>query len=288
MVRWIKRSSVWLAVVGGSLGTGQAQVLFDGSLAILPAAQGWDYAALPGTTELTTAGGTTWLDTLALRNEQAGLARLAPEALDRDQGFAVEFVVRVEAEEHVSPDRAGFSVIVLDREARGIELGFWEDRVFAQADQPLFTHAEEALLDWSEGPLTLSLVFGSAGYRLFAEGEEQLSGPIRDYSAFTGFFDVYETPNFLFFGDDTTSAAARVELQRIALIRPPEVVVQVSSTTGRASLSWLGVAGTSYGVEATEDLRSWRRLTTVVSENDHFTFDLPASEAARFFRVSHP
>lgn len=267
---------------------GRAQVLFDGSLAVAPAGQGWDYAALPGTAELTTSNGTTRLDTLALHNEQAGLARLAPAALDRETGFAIDFVVRVEAEEHVSPDRAGFSVIVLDQQARGIELGFWQDRVFAQADEPLFTHAEEAALDWKPGALSFSLGFGQAGYTLHVEGQPLLSGALRDYSAFIGLFDVYETPNFLFFGDDTTSAAARVELRRIALVGPVRLSLAPSPEAGVVRLSWEGVAGTGYGVEASSDLLHWNRQATVTSNDADFAFDSPARESAAFLRVSHP
>lgn len=288
MLHRIQHSSVWLATAGIFLSAGQAQVLFDGSLAVPPSERGWDYVALPGTAKLTTAGGTTRLDTLDLRSEQAGLARLAPVPLNRDQGFAVEFIVRLETEEHVSPDRAGFSAIVLDQEAHGIELGFWEDRVFAQADTPLFTHAEEAALDWSHGALNCSLSFAPTGYALFVEGEKRLSGPVRDYSAFTGFFDVYETPNFLFVGDDTTSASAAVELQRIALITPVALRLSHLPATGGGSLNWLGVPGTRYGVEASDDLRSWSRVATVVSENEDFTFDLSSKEPARFLRVSYP
>jgi hypothetical protein len=273
-----------LPVVGG-----QSQVLFDGSLAVPPAEQGWDYAALPGTAEWTTTDGSTWLDTTALRNEQAGIARLAPVALDRAFGFAIEFVVRVAEEEHSSEDRAGFSVIVLDQEARGIELGFWEDRVFAQADEPLFTRAEEASLDWSAGALRFSLVFQQTGYTLHRDGVLLLAGLLRDYSAFTGFFDVYETPNFLFFGDDTTSAAAKAELRRIALIGPVQLSLERSASEGGAvSLRWEGVPGTGYGVERSNDMQEWDRLATVTSDDADFAFDLPEEDATGFLRVRYP
>ncbi|MCB1128798.1 MAG: hypothetical protein KDM81_20040, partial [Verrucomicrobiae bacterium] len=264
----------------------RAQVLFDGSLTVPPAEQGWDYVALPGTAVWTNADGTTWLDTLALRNEQAGIARLAPMALDAQSGFAIDFTVRLEAEAHVSADRAGFSVIVLDREARGIELGFWQDRVFAQADDPLFTHAEEGPLDWSAGPLDFSLGFSREGYRLFVDGESLLAGPLRDYAAFTGLFDVYETPDFLFFGDDTTSASARVELRRIALVGPVRLSLAASrAEPGSVSLAWEGVVGTGYGVEISTDLQAWTRLATVTSADAHFAFDLPAQESTGYLRV---
>lgn len=49
---------------------------------------------------------------------------------------------RLAQETHNRPERAGFSVILLGADRRGIELGFWRDQVFAQADQPLFTRGE--------------------------------------------------------------------------------------------------------------------------------------------------
>lgn len=62
---------------------------------------------------------------------------------------------------------------------------------------------------------------------LFAKGgsltqkSSILKGSLRDYTAFTGAIDPYETPNFIFFGDNTTSAKANINF-RSASITVPE------------------------------------------------------------------
>jgi hypothetical protein len=87
----------------------------------------------------------TILGTTPQRTDYAGYcakSRLyAP--LDRMHGYQVRFTAQVVAESHVSNDRAGFSLLVTGSDKRGIELGFWENEVWAQAggsSQP-FTHA---------------------------------------------------------------------------------------------------------------------------------------------------
>ncbi len=94
--------------------------------------------------------------------------------------------------------------------------------MWAQNDNPLFTHGESATFD------TTAAGAGAAGtvrYRLSVLGDRYWlfnvgagdvatplldNQPLRDYSAFVGPIDPYETPVFLFLGDDTTSARASV------------------------------------------------------------------------------
>lgn len=54
-------------------------------------------------------------------------------------------------------------------------------------------------------------------YTLSANGTSILTGPLRDYSSFEGFPDPYQTPNFLFIGDNTTSAQARIRLGYVSV-----------------------------------------------------------------------
>ena len=63
--------------------------------------------------------------------------QLMPQ-LDRTAGYTVRFTAQVQEELHNNNNRAGFSVIVLSSDLKGIELGFWEDQVWAQADMPRF------------------------------------------------------------------------------------------------------------------------------------------------------
>ena len=70
-------------------------------------------------------------------------------------------------------------------------------------------------------------------YTLTANAEPLLTGPLRDYSAFAGFPDPYETPNFLFLGDNTTSAQARVRLRFVSVTGTEPVV---PANTGEISV----------------------------------------------------
>ena len=96
------------------------------------------------------------------RRELAGLfvTPLSPlPELDLKRGFSVELTLRLVKEVHGKSDdnhdgrddRAGFSLIVLDQHSKGIELGFWEDRVWAQDDgKRLFSQAEGADVDTTQ------------------------------------------------------------------------------------------------------------------------------------------
>jgi hypothetical protein len=135
------------------------------------------------------------------------------------------FAAQVLTETHADNDRAGFSLIVLSSDLQGIELGFWTNRVWAQEGGPepdLFTQAEGVSFAVTN-PVTYTLAITSGGYTLAADLVPILSGPLRDYTAFSGFPDVYETPNFIFLGDDTTSARASVRFAYVAVIPPNRV-----------------------------------------------------------------
>lgn len=217
------------------LGARLPLVLYDAALGGTPDAQGkLVYRASPGAVATQAfADGATTLDTMASTADAAGYfgnPRRVP-ALDRAAGFALSFVVQVVAEEHAGSDkngdgvgdRAGFSVIVLGNDRRGIELGFWLDQVWAQADgaaEPpagtLFTHAEHAPFDTTQlSAYTLTLQ-GDA-YDLSSGGRSILRGPLRDYTAFEGPVNPYRTPNFVFLGDNSGSARATIQLTFAAL-----------------------------------------------------------------------
>ena len=155
--------------------------------------------------------------------------------LDRTVGVRVNFTLQVDSEAHTNNDRAGFSVIILDKDAQGIELSFWENEIWVKGDDAtggLFKHGEgiafgtSALTDYQ-------VIFMGDKYTLTANAELLLTGPLRDYSAFAGFPDPYETPNFLFLGDNTTSAQARVRLRFVSVTGTEPVV---ATSTGAISL----------------------------------------------------
>ena len=180
------------------------------------------------------AEGCTILDSMASQPDAAGYfadPRTLP-ALDRNSGYALRFSVQLVSEYHADSDkdgdgvgdRAGFSVIVLSSDTKGIELGFWEDQIWAQeqgaAEPPagtLFTHAESARFDTTGRMLAYTLAVRADSYELSSDSVTLLRGRLRDYTAFDGPVNPYRTPNFIFLGDDTGSARALIKLVYVAL-----------------------------------------------------------------------
>lgn len=162
--------------------------------------------------------------------------------LDPARGFSVSFALRLRDEDHdggTTGQRAGFSIILLAKDLTGIELGFWEDQVWAQSG-PDFQRAESAVFDTTVGTPTYALTIETNRYRLTADGVALLTGPTRNYSAANPFPDPYNSPNMLFLGDDTGSAAADFTLGRV-LLTPDLAAAPVPPTPLLllAPLGWL-------------------------------------------------
>ncbi|MFN0163253.1 MAG: hypothetical protein ACKVQQ_18660, partial [Burkholderiales bacterium] len=68
-------------------------------------------------------------------------------ALDRNAGFTLSLGFRILEESHSgNPNRAGFSVILVGQDLKGVEIGFQNDRIFAQNDgAALFTAGENTV-----------------------------------------------------------------------------------------------------------------------------------------------
>jgi hypothetical protein len=220
---------ICLAIGGAGASAATAPtVLYDGAKNNRPDDQGFTFLAVPSVSP-TAAGGATILDTARNKNIFAGyFSKPTPQlVLDRAAGYTISFSVQVELEDHTGSDRnkdgvddrAGFSVIVLSSDTRGIELGFWEDRIWAQqggSGSTLFTQAEGAPFDTQSARVAYLLKVQGDSYALSSDGTPILSGELRDYSAFNGFPDPYETPNLIFLGDDTSSASAKIQLAYVA------------------------------------------------------------------------
>ncbi|MCA9294313.1 MAG: hypothetical protein KDA20_10910 [Phycisphaerales bacterium] len=223
----------WSALLAASA---HGVVLYDGSLATLPSQQGWRYFTNPiigAHATQTQAAGLTTLNTASVRTEQAGYFSEVPgfgmhpamPVLDRHAGFIVNVDLRIVSEGHNARDdngdgvndRAGFSLIIVTEDLAAIELGFWQDQVWAYDDDAtdpadLFTHAEGAPLDTTAQLRRYSLCMRGDRYALSADGALILTGNLRDYSAFSGALDPYEIPSFAFIGDDTGSADSVSEI----------------------------------------------------------------------------
>jgi hypothetical protein len=217
-----------------SLVDGKTLVLYDAASGTIPDPSLMGYTAFPpDAVSLTYSDGVTILDTTSGGMDayagwvSSGATIEGFPVLDRAAGVQVNFTLQLESETHDNQSRSGFNVIVLDKDARGIELGFWSNEIWAQNDDTsggLFTHGEGATFDTTAGLIEYQLTLNADSYTLTANGVPILNGPIRDYSRFEGFIDPYETPNFLFLGDDTTSAQSRVRLRFISVTGTEPVV----------------------------------------------------------------
>lgn len=225
--------------------------LYDPARGGLPESQGrLRYAALPPPVDARTAfdGSSAVLTTTTDLAELAGWSidpALVP-ALDRHVGFTLRFTLQVLEERRLPSDdngdglddRAGLSVTLLANDRRGIELGFWEDRVWVQeggVEPDLFTQAEGAAID-STQPAVYALTIRGDRYTLDRNGITVVSGPLRDYTAFSGPIDPYETPNFIFLGDNTSRAGAKARLGTVKLdigarVMLPLIVSPASAST---------------------------------------------------------
>lgn len=202
-------------------------ILYDGSITnSLPGNQAFDFIQFPSEATQTWAGGATTLDTSSTNGISAGYFSDASGAygsgavpvLDRTVGFSVQFTAQVITETHSSNNRAGFSIIVLSSDKLGVELGFWTNEIWAQNGPPsLFTHGEGAAYNTTAALTPYTLEMSGSTYTLKANGSTILTGAVRDYTSFSGFPDVYETPNFIFLGDDTTSARASVRISAVSV-----------------------------------------------------------------------
>jgi len=214
------RSFIFLLLISVPRLSGALIPLFDGASG-LPASQGWSFLSLPAGASQTLGSTSTNLDTTASSSFSAGYNILPPISLDLNLGFHFFFDVRVNSETHSSNDRAGFSVILLSSNLQGIELAFWSNEIWAQNQN--FTHGEGVV--FATSALThYELFLDAAGYRLHADDQLLLSGSLRNYSGQSAspLAAVYSIPNFLFLGDDTTSAAANIDFASAAIEEVPE------------------------------------------------------------------
>lgn len=268
-----------------------AAVLYDASLGTLPSAQGFTYLTDPlfvAKAKQTFANAAATLDTTAVRTDKAGwFSNLPPfakhprqPALDAEAGFVFSFVARVGAEAHVSEDRAGFSVIATASNGAAIELGFWTGEIWAQSG-PDFHHAEGAALDTTARRVRYDLEIHGGTYRLSADGTALLHGDLRNYASFGA---PYTIPEFLFLGDDTTSAQAQAEVTRVSVSPLPRVTA--SRRDGGLTLSVEAEPGRDITFEASTDLVTWSTLGTAPAIDGIARFDVNADIPARYFRAS--
>lgn len=191
--------------------------------------------------------------------------------LDRTQGFTLSFEVQIKQEAHFSDDnndglqdRAGFSVTVVTNDKQAIELAFWTDKIWAQNDGSggtmLFTHSASESISRNTTVMTkYDLAIKGNTYTLLANGQQILTGNLRNYTAFNSAgaglsYDPYEISNFLSFGDNSSSGGAEVALKSIDLKFDPKVrFVPNAGYTGTSDFkfrAWDGTDGKTSGSTA--------------------------------------
>ena len=212
----------------------ETHVLYDGALGTLPSTQGWLYGDTPlfssDATQAMTGNtpNSVNMDSTTTITDSSGyfsdaLPLLSPHPnlpiLNRNQGYHVNFGLEVLSETHVNNDRAGFSIIALSSDNIGIEMAFWENEIWAQHDgDPLFTHGEKITHTTTVQTLYDLFIFNN-NYELRADDNLILTGLLRDYSAHSN--AIYSKTNFLFFGDDTSSASANINLDSFSVTTVP-------------------------------------------------------------------
>jgi hypothetical protein len=217
----------------------QALDLFDPALGS-PAAQGWAIAGSGTAAQQSLTAGAWLLDTTGSGVVQAGAVRLlgGTAPLDAAAGYTLSFTLQVLDETHDSANRAGFSVLLGGADPRqSLELGFHEDRVFAQvrdsASADGMVAGPTALLDTTVAHAYVLRVLGD-GWTLSADGQALMSGTLQDYRA-AGL--PYGLPNLVFVGDDTSRAAARVALGTLGW------QAGVASAVPEPAAAWLAAGG---------------------------------------------
>lgn len=207
------------------------------------------------TTTLYQNGGTTLRSTTADSSGYYTTPGAVP-ALSRTAGYTLTFTAQVVSEAHENNDRAGFSVLILGNDNRGVELAFWEDEVWAQNDgtnDPAagtirWTHGEGAAYNTAAGLVTYSVVIKDSTYKVLANGSQILSGPVRKYVVTPlelqdhPEWAVYLSNNLIFLGDNTSKASVearvtRVELDRAAAGPTPSPSPSTSPTTRPPNLT---------------------------------------------------
>ncbi len=275
-----------------------AQTLYDGSAGTLPTAQGWNYITAPLFGAKAVAGmegSSATVDTTPVIGDSAGYFSSLPPffpkhplvgGLDRTNGFSVTFDSTLVSEAHSSTDRAGFSVIVLSSDSFGIELGFWEDQIWAQDDGGnLFVHVESVNFD-TKARTSYRLSIRDQTYNLSTNGVSVLTGRLRNYKA-SG--QPYTVPSFIFLGDDTSRASAKFQLAKVVLeknVAPSRLEIVGLGQNG-LELGISGPPGPTYYLESSEDLAHWSILRTLSGFNGSATMaeGLGATNGVQFYRV---
>lgn len=218
----------------------RSAVLYDAAANTLPATQGWLSGGLGPVTQ-SAAGGIYSFDSTALTSTQWGHSQsLNGSPLDTNQGFDLSFSLRVVSEDHgTNLNRAGFSLLFTGQDpTHSLELAFWTNRVWAyhydaQLGSP-FVQGVGAAFDTTQWA-NYTLQVRQQSFTLLSGATTLMTGPLENYTAQGA---PYNSTNFIFFGDDTSSARASVQLTSIQLSPVPEPAPVLMLLMGSMVLAW--------------------------------------------------
>ncbi|HLO48479.1 MAG TPA: DUF4347 domain-containing protein, partial [Kamptonema sp.] len=271
---------------------GKLTTLYDGSLNTLPQTQGWFSSVFPPATA-TVSGGLTKLNTTNSSNIEVGFYSPNLGILDRTKGYTFNFNLQVLSESRTptadkngdgKDDSAGFSAIVMSSDSKGIQLEFWEDRIWAQEDgttqeqlglepdspppspyRTLFTQAEGTAWDTKTNLTPYSLNVQGDTYTLSTGNTTILSGKLRDYrdgNPYGNSYDIYEGGNFIYLGDRSASAQSEVALSSVSVINNvdlPNQTVDEDTDLPITGVQFIDVDAGSNDVEVV--LKTYGKLT---------------------------
>jgi hypothetical protein len=206
-----------------------------------------------------------------------------------------------------TPDSASFGISVISSDLKGISVAFWENRIWISGDD---ADGAEQLFAQDEGvdqdPAVMStlrhydLEIKGDGYRLRADGEVILSGPLRNYMNFEGqeitgigILNNFDKPNSITLGDPSSTARSTARIGTIvsetpfapASIAPPSITVE-RSAAGTVDLTWDAVPGVVYSIRSGDSLDLFEEFDdmTATSFRQSYTDTRPAS-AVRFYKI---
>ena len=156
-------------------GAQASTTLYDPALGTPPSAQGWSPLALGGGASQGVAGGVYALDTTGAGVSIWGNGRVSPVLLDTQAGFDLSFSLQLLGETHTSPNRSGYSLLLVGAQAsRALELDFWADHRWAQnydASQPdRFMHDTGVAFDTTAALTRYTLAVRQQQFTLSAGG----------------------------------------------------------------------------------------------------------------------
>jgi Ca2+-binding RTX toxin-like protein len=143
----------------------------------------------------------------------------------------VSFQLALTSETHNNNNRAGLSLTAISQDRQGIELGFWSNRIWAQR-QGFTQNPNESVPFSTQALVSYDLLVINSRYYLTANNQLILQGSLQNYTANGLPYDPYQTPNFLFLGDNTNSADATVTLARLGVATPTLGTPQADTLVG--------------------------------------------------------